>query len=83
VGSRDWITVDEIADIILQVMGLDGVKRVYRPVLHGVGWPGDVKRIALKIERLERLGWRPKFGSREALTMAAGSILGELRGSRR
>lgn len=81
VGSWDWVTVDEIADIILQVMGLDGVKRVYRPVLHGVGWPGDVKRIALNIEKLKSIGWRPRFGSREALIMAAKSILEELRGS--
>jgi len=81
VGSWDWVTVDEIADIILQVMGLDGVKRFYRPVLHGVGWPGDVKRIALNIEKLKSIGWRPRFGSREALIMAAKSILEELRGS--
>lgn len=80
VGSEDWVTVNEIADIVVRAMGLKDVKYAYRPVLHGVGWPGDVKRVALKIEKLKRLGWRPRLKSREALAKAAHSVLNELKG---
>lgn len=78
VASEDWITVREVAEIVAEAMGLRGVKFVYRPVLHGVGWPGDVKRIALKIEKLKSLGWRPRMGSREAVAEAARSLSREL-----
>ena len=78
VASEDWITVNEVADIVAEAMGLQGVKRIYKPVLHGVGWPGDVKRIALKIERLKSLGWRPRLGSREAVAEAAKHVLSEV-----
>jgi len=80
VGSMDWVTVNEIAAIIADVMGLKAVKYTYKPVLHGVGWPGDVKCVALEIDKLKHLGWRPRLSSREALAEAAKSILAELRG---
>jgi len=67
VGSEDWITVDEVADTVIDAMRLTNVKKVYKPVLHGVGWPGDVKRIALRIDRLKQLGFAPKLNSREAV----------------
>ncbi|MCX8181392.1 MAG: SDR family NAD(P)-dependent oxidoreductase, partial [Thermofilaceae archaeon] len=44
VGSEDWVTVREVAETIVNVMGLKDVKFTYKPVLHGVGWLGDVKR---------------------------------------
>ncbi|MEM0023381.1 MAG: GDP-mannose 4,6-dehydratase [Thermofilaceae archaeon] len=78
VASEDWITVREVAEIVVGAMGLRGVEFVYKPVLHGVGWPGDVKRVALKIEKLKSLGWKPKLKSREAVTEAARSILREI-----
>jgi len=60
-------------------MGLKGIKFTYKPVLHGVGWPGDVKRMALTIERLKGLGWKPKLNSEQALKEAAKSIIEELK----
>lgn len=78
IGSEDWITVSEVAEIITNVMGLKGVKYVYRPVLHGVGWPGDVKQIALSVEKLKSLGWSPRMRSGEAVLEAARNILHEV-----
>lgn len=78
VGSEDWITVNDVADVVVEVMGLQNVKRVYKPVLHGVGWLGDVKKIALKVEKLKSLGWRPRLKSREAVAEAARRVLGEV-----
>jgi len=81
VASEDWMTVDEVADEVVKAMGLSGVVKVYRPVLHGVGWPGDVKRVALKIDRLKSLGFKPSMGSREAVRATAKKLIEELKSS--
>ena len=78
VGNDDWITVREVADTIVDVMGLRSVRYVYKPILHGVGWIGDVKRIALKIDRIKSLGWKPRLNSRGALAETAKRILEEI-----
>ncbi len=59
-------------------MGLTNVKKTYKPVLHGIGWPGDVKKIALKIDKLKQLGFEPKVNSREAVRLTAKSLLHEI-----
>ncbi|MCC6004401.1 MAG: hypothetical protein LM590_08690 [Thermofilum sp.] len=51
---------------------------MYKPVLHGVGWPGDVKKIALKIEKIKRLGYKPSMSSREAVRFTAHELIKEL-----
>ncbi|MEZ0346308.1 MAG: NAD-dependent epimerase/dehydratase family protein [Infirmifilum sp.] len=80
VGSEDSITVLEVADIVVRVLGLKGVTyRLTGGVDGGRGWVGDVKYMHLKIDKLRSLGWRPKFGSREAVKMAAEAFLGEVR----
>lgn len=79
VGSVDWVNVNQIAQIVTSAMGLRDVRFTYKPVLHGVGWPGDVKRIALTIERLKALGWKPRMNSEQALRESAKSILEELK----
>ena len=78
VASEDWIMVDEVADEVIAAMGLEGVKKIYRPVLHGVGWLGDVKKIALKIDKLRKLGFRPAMNSREAIRTSIKKLLKEL-----
>jgi UDP-glucose 4-epimerase len=78
VASEDWLTVDEVADEVIKAMGLLGVKRVHKPLLHGVGWPGDVKRIALRIDRLKTLGFTPRFSSRDAVRLTVKSLLAEM-----
>jgi UDP-glucose 4-epimerase len=80
VASEDWITVDEVAEEVLKAMGLRGVRRVYRPLLHGVGWPGDVRRIALRIDKLRALGFKPSMNSREAVRAMAKKLVEELNG---
>lgn len=80
VGSKDSITVLEVADIVVEVMGLKGVKyRLTGGVDGGRGWVGDVKYMYLDISKLESLGWSPIYGSREAVRKAAISVLKEIR----
>jgi UDP-glucose 4-epimerase len=82
VAAEDWITVDEVADQVIETMGLTNVKKTHKPVLHGVGWPGDVKKIALKIDKLKQLGFEPKVNSREAVRLTAKSLLHEINARR-
>ena len=79
VGNEDWITVNDVVDIVLSELGLRDLTRVvYRPVLHGIGWPGDVKKIALDISKLKTLGWKPKMRSREAVAKTVRYLISEL-----
>ena len=66
VGNKDWITVDEVTDVIIKILRLKDVKKIYRPILHGVGWLGDVKKITLKIDKIRRIGFKPIMNSKDA-----------------
>ena len=47
-------------------------------MLHGVGWPGDVKKIALKIDKIKKLDYKPAMNSREAVKTTARKLLEEI-----
>jgi len=78
VASEDWITVRDVVQVILKELGLESIEVVYKPVLHGIGWPGDVKKIAHKIDRLKALDFRPTMNSREAVARAVNALIDEL-----
>jgi UDP-glucose 4-epimerase len=79
VGNTDWITVRELVEILLETLGLKGRVEVrYKPILHGVGWPGDVKKIALNSQKLMSLGWSPSMSSREAVVETVKALVREL-----
>ncbi|MEM3546205.1 MAG: NAD-dependent epimerase/dehydratase family protein [Candidatus Bathyarchaeia archaeon] len=69
VGSEDWVSVKEIADMTVKAVGLESVEYVYKPATNdGRGWLGDVKLMLLDIGRLRgATGWSPKLDSKEAL----------------
>lgn len=79
VASKDWITINEVSDIVIETLGLREVKKIYKPVLHGVGRLGDVKRMALTIDKLKNLGWKPKMNSRQAVQETTKNLISELR----
>jgi UDP-glucose 4-epimerase len=43
--------------------------------INGRGWKGDVKLMMLSIDKIEKLGWKPKYGSEEAIRLTANSLL--------
>jgi UDP-glucose 4-epimerase len=67
VGSEDYITVKDVADIAVETTGLEDVEYVCKPVGQGVGWRGDVKNIALSIDKIKNLGFKPQLTSAEAV----------------
>jgi UDP-glucose 4-epimerase len=78
VASEDWITINELADIVIETMGLKNVEKKYKPILHGVGWLGDVKKIALRIDKIKRQGFKPSMNSRETVKQTVMDILEEI-----
>jgi UDP-glucose 4-epimerase len=74
VGNEDWITVNEIAEIIEKEMGIKPI-HVYKDELEGRGWMGDVRFMLLDCMKIISLGWRPKFTSKETVRLAARDLL--------
>lgn len=72
IGSRDAVSVTEIAEIVSDVMGLDpefsytGGRR---------GWKGDVPEMRLSIEKLLETGWEPSETSAEAVRRTAEELI--------
>ncbi|MFB6361765.1 MAG: NAD-dependent epimerase/dehydratase family protein [Halobacteriales archaeon] len=73
-GTANATSVDEIAHIVADEMGLD-------PELDHTGgdrgWVGDVPRMQLDVSKLEALGWEAELGSTEAVRRATRELLEE------
>ena len=76
VGSNDQIEVVRIAKIVAEEMNIDDVQFKFTGgVDGGRGWVGDVKNMLLDTAKLKSRGWKPRYGSGEAVRMATRSIL--------
>jgi len=75
-GLRERTSVDEVADIVIDVMGLRGVKRKYTGGPRG--WKGDNPVVQLYVEKMKRLGWTPKTPPKEAIRTTAEWTMKEL-----
>ncbi|WP_457752813.1 NAD-dependent epimerase/dehydratase family protein [Thermococcus sp.] len=74
-GSEDWITVKEIAEIVSEEMGLNPEFHFTGGVDGGRGWKGDVKFMRLSIEKAKYKGWKPKMNSYEAVKRTVRELL--------
>ena len=68
-GLTEKTMVDDVADIVIEVMGLSQVRRKYTGGPRG--WKGDNPVVQLSSERILRLGWKPKVSAREAIRTTA------------
>ena len=75
-GLRERTSVDEVADIVVDVMGLKNVRRRYTGGPRG--WKGDNPVVQLSVEKIKRLGWRPKTAPKAAIRKTAEWTLKEL-----
>jgi UDP-glucose 4-epimerase len=72
VGSKDKITVEQIAKIVAREMGHPKIRfRFTGGVDGGRGWKGDVKNMQLSIQKLLGTGWEPRYSSEQAVKLAA------------
>jgi UDP-glucose 4-epimerase len=67
-GCDDSLQVRKIADMVVEAMGLTNVEYEYTG--GEGGWPGDVPRFRLDPSKLNRLGWRARRNSEEAVRIA-------------
>ncbi len=75
VGTGDYITVAEIADLVVERMGLGKVPYSYAG--GDRGWKGDVPIVRLDCSKLAARGWRCAYGSREAIVASIDANLAE------
>ena len=83
IGSEDCITVKEVANIVVDTLKLKNVKYLYKPIENGIGWKGDVKNIALSIDKIRNLGFKPRINSSESVrktVLMVSEINGKLKG---
>jgi UDP-glucose 4-epimerase len=71
-GSEDAISVRTLADAICRELGFSDVEYAWTGGSGGGrGWVGDVRTMALSIDRLQATGWRPSLTSEQAVARAA------------
>ena len=64
-GQPKQTLVDEVADIVTEEMKLNEVKRKYTGGERG--WIGDNKLVELSLEKMAKLGWKPRTSPEEAI----------------
>ena len=64
-GTLDYVTVQEIADLCCERLGLEDVAYAYTGGSRG--WKGDVPVVRFCSDKLRALGWTNRYNSREAL----------------
>jgi len=80
VATNDYITVREIAELAVQVSGLD--PRTVRLDFTGGdrGWKGDVPVVRFNCDKIKALGWKNRRTSSEAVRDAMVAMLAEIAG---
>lgn len=68
-GMETQTNVDEVADIVIEEMGLENVKRNYTGGVRG--WIGDNSIVELSLKKIKSLGWKTEVSSEEALRRTA------------
>jgi UDP-glucose 4-epimerase len=82
VATGDYITVREIADLAVEVVGLGASAVAYEFTGGNRGWKGDVPIVRLDTARIRTLGWVCRRSSREALRDSMRSMLDDVRAGR-
>lgn len=72
VSPPDYITVNQIADLICKIMELKDVK--YFHTGGDRGWKGDVPVIRLDTKRIRSFGWKNEYSCKEAIEKSILSI---------
>jgi UDP-glucose 4-epimerase len=68
-GLQEQTTVDQLADLVIEEMGLSKVKKSYTGGARG--WVGDNPVVYLATKKIKGLGWMPKTSPEEAIRLTA------------
>jgi len=75
IASNSYIDVTSIANMVIEEMGLKDVKLKYTGGSRG--WKGDVPIVRLDTTIINKLGWKAKLSSEEAVRKALKELLGK------
>jgi UDP-glucose 4-epimerase len=81
VATGDYITVTEIAELAVEVLGLNP-RPVFAYAGGDRGWKGDVPIVRLKTDKIKALGAPRPRGTREALRQSLQDLLADVRTGR-
>jgi UDP-glucose 4-epimerase len=79
VATGDYITVREIAELAVEVMGLRPGTVTFEFTGGNRGWKGDVPIVRLNTDRICGIGWSCRLKTREALRTSMQSMLQDAR----
>jgi UDP-glucose 4-epimerase len=82
VATGDYITVNEIAELAVECVGLAQGQVTFEYTGGDRGWKGDVPVVRLSTDRIQSLGWRCRLNSREALRQSMLAMIPEMREGR-
>ena len=77
VGTEDSLTVHDVADIVVDRMGLSNVRYEFTGGTRG--WKADVPVYKLDTRKIRGRGWSSRRNSREAVTAAVDSMIRDLK----
>lgn len=77
VANSDFISVRQIARIVVRIMGLQKTKLSYDGGKRG--WKGDVPVVRLDSSRIRKWGWKHRYSSKEAILSSARSLHADAR----
>jgi UDP-glucose 4-epimerase len=75
VATGDYITVTEIADLAVSILGLDPDSVRFDYTGGDRGWKGDIPIVRIATDRIRSLGWSNRWSSAQALERAIQSML--------
>ena len=82
VATGDYITVREIAELAVEVVGLNRAQVHFEFTGGDRGWKGDVPIVRLNTDRIRGIGWSCWLKTKEALRASMRSMLSEARTGR-
>jgi UDP-glucose 4-epimerase len=82
IATGDYVTVTEIAQLAMDVLGLPAGSTEFEYTGGDRGWKGDVPVVRINTDRIRALGWRNERTARQALRASMDSMLVEARSGR-
>ena len=64
-STKDFITVNEILDLVLKSCNIKGIIKNYTG--GDRGWKGDVPIVRINDQKFRKLGWKNKFSSKNSV----------------
>ena len=75
VAPKDPATVNQIADIVLEELGIDKLVCKYKYTGGNRGWKGDVPIVRLDTKKISDLGWESSMNSVGAVKKSVKEML--------